>query len=139
MAWTVNYVDQIAANPQLWAHTAIFITWDDWGGWYDHVDPPANRQWTGDGPKKKGGQAYKGSQFRYGNRVPCLVISPYAIQGVNHRLSSHVSLVKFCLRLFNLPAWDAPALAADDPSGDLWDCFAFDQPPRLAAPSPTPT
>jgi phospholipase C len=136
VAWTVQCIDQIAANPDVWAKTAVFITWDDWGGWYDHVDPLLNRTWTGGGPRRKG---YQGSQFRYGYRVPCLVISPYAKQGLNHTFNSHVSIVKFCLRLFNLPAWSAPALAAGDPSGDLWDCFAFDQPPRLTPPSSIPT
>ncbi len=119
MAWTVDRVNAVARSPQ-WSETVVFVTWDDWGGWFDHVTPPQNRLWHG------GGHAgYHNSQFRYGNRVPCLVIGPYARQGVNHSLTSHVSIVKFCLRLFNLPPWNAPALAAGDPSGDLWDCFDF--------------
>jgi phospholipase C len=133
IAWTVARVNAVAASP-VWAETAIFITWDDWGGWYDHVSPQQNRLWTG------GGHAgYQGSQFRYGNRVPCLVISPYAKQQVNHSLNSHASIVKFCLRLFNVASWGAPALANGDPSGDLWDSFNFAQAPRLNPPSPTPT
>jgi hypothetical protein len=63
-----------------------------------------------------------------------LVVSPKPKQGVNHGFLSHVSLVKFCLRLFGLPAWSVPALASGDRSGDMWDCFDFTAPPRLASP-----
>lgn len=132
MNWTVDRVNAVAASP-LWAHTAIFITWDDWGGWDDHVVPPSVSKWPG------GGHAgYKGSQFRYGPRVPCLVLSPYAKQAIVHSFLSHVSIVKFCLRLFGLKAWNVPALAPADKSGDMWDCFDFAAPPRLAPPSTKP-
>ena len=128
MQWTVDRVTAVAASP-LWSKTAIFITWDDWGGWYDHVQSPEFSTWKGGGHK-----GYKGSQFRYGPRVPCLVVSPYAKQEVNHTFYSHASIVKFCLRLFGLNAWDVPALAAGDPSGDMWECFDFNAAPRLAVP-----
>jgi phospholipase C len=128
MQWTVARVNAVAASP-LWPRTAIFITWDDWGGWYDHVTPPLVQTWPG------GGHAgYQGSQFRYGPRVPCLVVSPYAKQGLNHTFYSHASVVKFCIRLFGLQPWNAPALAAGDRSGDMWECFDFNAPPRLAVP-----
>ena len=132
MQWTVDRVHAVASSP-LWAHTAIFITWDDWGGWYDHVAPPKVSTWPG------GGHAgYHGSQFRYGARVPCLVLSPYARKAINHSFLSHSSIVKFCLRLFGLPAWNVPALAHGDRSGDMWDCFDFTAAPRLAPPSTKP-
>jgi phospholipase C len=133
MKWTVDRVAAIAASP-LWANTAIFITWDDWGGWYDHVTPPLASRWSGGGHK-----GYRNSQFRYGPRVPCLVLSPYARQGVNHTFYSHSSLVKFCLRLFGLKAWAAPALQNSDRSGDMWECFDFGATPRPGAPPTTPT
>ncbi len=134
MRWTVARVSAVARGPQ-WATTAIFVTWDDWGGWYDHVDPPNVQAWTGGGPA-----GYAGSQFRYGSRVPCLAISPYAKPGVNSTFHSHVSLVKFCLRTFGLPPFSAaPAFAPGDPSADMWDCFDFAAPPRLGVPSPTPS
>src|SRR5207302_10186596 len=61
-----------------WSSTAIFLAWDDWGGFYDHVPPP-----TVDGQG-------------YGLRVPLLVISPYAKSGViDHQTLSHDSLLKF--------------------------------------------
>jgi len=133
MQWTAERVSAVARSP-LWASTAIFVTWDDWGGWYDHVDPPNVQAWTGGGPT-----GYAGSQFRYGSRVPCLVVSPYAKASVNSTFHSHVSLVKFCLRTFGLqPFSAAPAFAAGDRSDDMWDCFDFAAPPRLGAPSPQP-
>ncbi len=131
--WTADRVHAAATGP-LWAKTAIFITWDDWGGWYDHVTPPRASAWPG------GGHAgYPNSQFRYGPRVPCLVVSPYAKRGINNTFYSHVSIVKFCLRRFGLRAWNAPALQPHDKSGDMWESFDFTAAPRLAVPSPLPT
>jgi phospholipase C len=131
-AWTRARV-QALAQSSLWPHCAMIITWDDWGGWYDHVKAPERSTWLGNGPT-----GYHGSQFRYGYRVPCLVVSPYARKQVISRMYSHASVVKFCLRLFGLPAWAAAALQTADPSGDLWECFDFQSAPRLAVPSFVP-
>ena len=91
MQWTVSQVNAIIQGG-LWPQTAIFITWDDWGGWYDHVNPPEVEKWT------------DGTQFRYGTRVGCLVLSPYAKAGyISRTLHSHVSIVKFCETIFGLP------------------------------------
>jgi phospholipase C len=133
MAWTAARVHAAATGP-LWAKTVIFITWDDWGGWFDHVVPPLASRWAG------GGHAgYQNSQFRFGPRVPCLVISPYAKQGINHTFYSHSSIVKFCLRLFQLKGWGAPSLQPTDKAGDMWDSFDFIGPPRLQVPSSVPS
>lgn len=113
MQWTVQQVDAVAQGG-LWPTTAIFITWDDWGGWFDHVDPPEVEKWK------------DGTQFRYGSRVPCLVLSPYAKPGyISKAQHSHVSLLKFCSNLFGLPALNQRITQADDMS----DCFNFHQPP----------
>jgi phospholipase C len=113
MQWTVDQVNAIVKGG-LWPQTAIFITWDDWGGWYDHVNPPEVEKWT------------DGTQFRYGSRVGCLVLSPYAKTGyISKVLHSHVSLIKFCEITFGLPSLNARAAAADDMS----DCFDFTQKP----------
>ncbi|HXA35763.1 MAG TPA: alkaline phosphatase family protein [Steroidobacteraceae bacterium] len=130
--WTAQRVLEVAKSP-LWASTAIIITWDDWGGWYDHVGVPRQSNWSGAGPA-----GYHGSQFRYGPRVPCLIVSPYARNAINHTFYSHASVVKFCIRLFSLTAWNAPALAKGDPSGDLFEAFDFAAPPRLGLPSLIP-
>jgi phospholipase C len=117
MQWTVGQVNAIVQGG-LWPQTAIFITWDDWGGWYDHVNPPEVEKWT------------DGTQFGYGSRVGCLVLSPYAKTGYISKVQhSHVSLIKFCETTFGLPILNARDNAADDMS----DCFDFTQ-----KPAPTP-
>ena len=124
-AWTGQQVDAIVAG-WLWDKTAIFITWDDWGGWADHVDPPEVEKWS------------DGTQFRYGNRVPCLVLGAYAKAGyVSHQQHSHVSLVRFCEKTFGLPSLNARTAAADD----MGDCFDYTRalPPPSGTPAPTPT
>ena len=124
MRWTVERVNAVGQSPY-WARTALFITWDDWGGWYDHVTPPRDTAWDGDGPA-----GYRGSQFRYGPRVGCLALSPYAKRGhVSATVRSHVSLVRFCERRFGL----APLSRYDAAADDMAECFDFTQ-----APAPPP-
>jgi phospholipase C len=131
MQWTVDRVTAIGNSP-LWASSVIFITWDDWGGWYDHVDPVDIQDWPNDGTD------YANTQFRYGSRVPCLVLSPYAKAGyVSSTFHSHVSLVKFCERIFNLQSLGGFDADQNSKSDDMWDCFDFTQAP-LAAPQPVP-
>lgn len=113
MQWTVDQVSA-AMSSALWPQLAIFVTWDDWGGWWDHVTPPELEQWT------------DGTQFRLGGRVGCLVISPYARRGyVSHAQHSHVSLVRFCETVFGLPSLNARTNASDA----MDDCFDFSQAP----------
>ncbi len=72
-----NVINAIMHGPD-WKSTAIFVSWDDWGGYYDHVDPP-----------RVDGQGY-------GLRVPGLVISPYARQGyIDHQPLSFDAYLKF--------------------------------------------
>ncbi|HET7419828.1 MAG TPA: alkaline phosphatase family protein [Candidatus Dormibacteraeota bacterium] len=111
--WTQSQVQAVVAAG-LWPGVAIFITWDDWGGWWDHVTPPEVEKWS------------DGTQFRYGGRVGCLVLSPYAKKGyVSKALHSHVSLVRFCEDTFGLPSLNARTQAA----GGMQDCFDFNQSP----------
>ena len=122
MQWTVDRVSQIAKSS-LWSNTVIFITWDDWGGWYDHVDPPLKDTWQGGGPA---GAQYTGTQFSYGNRIGCLVLSPFAKKAyISKTFHSHVSLIKFCETTFGLQ----PLNARDAASDDMSDCFDFTQTP----------
>jgi phospholipase C len=73
----VRVINAIMSGPD-WKSTAIFLAWDDWGGYYDHVNPPA-----------VDGQGY-------GLRVPGLVISPYARRGyVDHQTLSFDAYLKF--------------------------------------------
>jgi phospholipase C len=75
--WTTEIVNAIMQGPS-WKDTAIFLTWDDYGGFYDHVRPPqVDRQ-------------------GFGVRVPMLVISPYARRGVvSHELAEFSSVLRF--------------------------------------------
>ncbi len=121
MQWTVDQVNAIVQGG-LWPQVAIFITWDDWGGWWDHVTPP------GVETVKQAVPSFSAdtTQFRYGSRVGCLVLSPYAKKGhISKALTSHVSLVKFCLQTFGLPNLNKRTAAADGMS----DCFDFKQAP----------
>jgi phospholipase C len=111
--WTVSQVQTIV-SAGLWPRVAIFITWDDWGGWWDHVAPPEVESWT------------DGTQFRFGGRVGCLVLSPYARKGfVSKAQHSHVSLIRFCENNFGLPSLNARTQASDG----MEDCFDFGQAP----------
>ncbi len=122
MQWTVDRVAQIATS-KLWASTVIFVTWDDWSGWYDHVDAPLKERWQDGGPA---GAPYANSQFVYGPRVGCLVLSPFAKEAyVSKTFHSHVSLVRFCEKTFGL----APLNARDAAADDMSDCFDFTQAP----------
>ena len=70
-------VNAVMRSPD-WSSTAIFLAWDDWGGFYDHVDPP------------------KVDGAGYGLRVPGIVISPYARRGyVDHQMLSFDAYAKF--------------------------------------------
>ena len=121
MNWTVAQVNAVAQGG-LWPNTTIFITWDDWGGWYDHVEPQEVEQWT------------DGTQFRYGPRVGCIALGPYAKSGYISKVRhSHVSLVKYCETIFGLKPLNARDAAADDMS----DCFDYTQQPNTP-PSATP-
>ena len=125
--WTVDQVNAIVAGG-LWNNVAIFITWDDWGGWYDHVDPPVKESWDSSMAQRPDDAfpQFNGQPFRYGSRVPCLVVSPYAkAQYVSSQENSHVSLVKFCEDTFGL----APLNDRDASSNGMTDCFDFAQTP----------
>ena len=123
--WTVDQINAIVQGG-LWSSTSIFVTWDDWGGWWDHVDPPNVETWNLTTPQPN----YQGTQFRYGPRVGCLVLGPYAKRGyVSKTLHSHVSLVKFVESLFNVPPLNKRDASADGMS----DCFDFNQKPSPPA------
>jgi phospholipase C len=122
-AWVTRAIDAVMRGPD-WDSTAIFLAWDDWGGFYDHVSPPSA------GP------------IRYGLRVPGLVISPYARRGyVDHQVLSFDSYLRFIeddflggARLD--PATDGrpdsrPVVRETSPLvGDLRADFDFSRPPR---------
>jgi phospholipase C len=110
-SWVASIVNAIGAS-QYWPDTAIIITWDDWGGWYDHV-PPTIR-----------------NANEYGLRVPLVVVSPFAkaayISHVNHDFGS---ILKFIETVFSLSTVGPGDEYADSRADDLSDCFDFNQTP----------
>jgi phospholipase C len=106
--WTAQVVDAIMRSP-MWRSTAIFISWDDWGGFYDHVPPP------------------QVDRFGLGIRVPMLLISPYARQGmVDHRLGEFSSVLRFIE-----DNWGVRQLTKrDEQANDLAEAFRFSEAPR---------
>jgi phospholipase C len=115
-AWVASLVNTIG-NSAYWANTAIFIAWDDWGGFYDHVAP----------------KIY--NSYEYGFRVPLIVVSPYAkqayISSVTHDFGS---ILKFIEGVYGLPSLGYADARADD----LSDCFQFNQKLRKFRTIPSP-
>jgi hypothetical protein len=86
-AHVASIIQALQANPTLWAHTAVIITYDEHGGRWDHVTPPVRDIW---GP---------------GERVPCIVISPLAKRGnVDHTQRDTTSILSTIEERFGLPA-----------------------------------
>ncbi|MGA8534945.1 MAG: alkaline phosphatase family protein, partial [Candidatus Tumulicola sp.] len=107
-SWVASIVDAIGES-QYWQSTAIFVVWDDWGGWYDHVAP------------------VEYDSYELGFRVPLVVVSPYAKQGyVSHVAHEFGSILKFTEETFDLPSMGTTDARADD----LSDCFNFAAPAR---------
>jgi hypothetical protein len=104
-----SVVNAIMRSPD-WSSTAIFLTWDDFGGFYDHVQPP------------------KVDGIGLGPRVPLIVISPYAKPGyISHAQGEFASFDKFIEENFGLPSLGQRDSLAS--TSDLMDFFNFAQTP----------
>ena len=122
-AYVTSLINAVMQGPD-WNSTAIFLTWDDWGGFYDHVVPP------------------RVDENGYGLRVPGIVISPYARQGyIDHQTLSFDAYLKFIEDDFLAgqrldPATDGRPDSRPDVRenaailGDLTQDFDFTQAPR---------
>jgi phospholipase C len=114
--WVASLVNAIGES-QYWKNTAIFIFWDDYGGWYD-PEPPAMLDYDG-----------------LGMRIPMLIVSAYAKRGhVSHVHYEHGSILRFIENLFDLDQLSASDKRATPPD----DAFDFNKPPRQFKKIPTP-
>jgi phospholipase C len=117
--WTASVINAIM-NSKFWKATAIIVTWDDFGGFYDHVAPPMT------------------SNISLGPRVPTIVISPYArAHYVSHTVYDYASMLKFAEDRFNLGNLNA----TDRNAKSLVGMFNFQQeplPPTLMRPMQCP-
>lgn len=107
-SWVASIVNAVGKS-RYWHDSAVLVTWDDSGGWYDHVPPP---QLDYDG---------------LGIRVPLLVISPYAKRGfVSHTQYEFGSILRFTERVFSLRT----LASSDKRANDLRECFDFNAAPH---------
>jgi phospholipase C len=109
----------VVSSPN-WDRTVFVITYDEWGGFFDHVPPP-----VGPDPNPDLGAGLRGF------RVPCLVISPRSRRStVAHGLYDHTSILKMIEWRFGLE----PLTVRDAAANNLAEVLDFDNPPNLAAP-----
>jgi phospholipase C len=102
--WTVAQLNALMQGPE-WDSTVVFLTWDDFGGFYDHVAPPVV------------------DNFGFGPRVPLLIISPWAKRGqITHTTLEFASVLKFIEERFDLD----PLTERDQDANDLTGSFDFD-------------
>ena len=106
--WTVQMLNALMRGPD-WSSTAVFLTWDDFGGLYDHVPPQQI------------------DSYGLGFRVPLIVISPYAKKGyIDHTQYEFSSMLRFAEDILGL----APLTKRDKGANDMLNAFDFTQKPR---------
>ena len=108
--WLVDVMDTLMRS-RYWSSTAVILTWDDFGGFYDHVPPPHL------------------DLYGLGPRVPALIISPWARRSViDHQTMEFASVLRFIETIFDLP----PMTSRDANTNDMLGAFDFTDPPRSA-------
>ena len=129
--FTSTIVDALFKSPQ-WKQLALFVTYDEHGGLYDHVPPPKACAPDDKTPIDMNGKPVPGAFDRYGFRVPLLVVSPWAKRGyVGHGTYDHTSILRFIQAKHRLPALTARDANAQIPT----DFFDFVSPPDLTTPT----
>ncbi len=117
--WTVDELNALMRSP-LWSSTAVFLTWDDFGGFYDHVAPPYL------------------NLISYGPRVPTMIISPYARPGfVDHQQYDFASILRYIEDKYHLPQLNTYDRLAKDISAGL-DFTQHPLPPLILHPRTCP-
>ena len=120
-SWVGAIVNAIGKS-NYWNDTAIFVLWDEWGGWYDDAIPP-KRDFRGNGI-----------------RVPCIIISPYSRHGVvSHTTYEYGSILKFIEETYGLePLGPASFGYTDSRAASVADSFDFTQTPKAFVPISVP-
>ena len=142
-ALLAQVVDAIGASP-LWPTTLFILVYDEHGGYYDHVPPPAAIPPDDIAPLVQPGDSTYDGFARYGFRVPSVIVSPYAKPGhVTSVVHDHTSILATIERKWNLPALTYRDANANDVTDFLdLDALAAGRPtfpalPSLAAPGDT--
>jgi len=98
-AWVGSILNKIGACPGLWNTSAVIVLWDDWGGWYDHEQPPVNYF-----------NPYEG-----GFRTPIMILSPYAKAGtIDHTIRTTGAILHFIEDIFGLQTLGTMDTQTDD-------------------------
>jgi phospholipase C len=115
--WYVTRAINALMQSPYWKNTVVFLTWDDYGGFFDHVPPP------------------EVDSYGYGPRVPAIVISPYAKANyISHYTYDLTSILKFIEVRWNLKH----LTPRDGRANDMADCFDFNQTPLAPRVIPAP-
>ncbi|MEV0116741.1 phosphocholine-specific phospholipase C [Streptomyces sp. NPDC050844] len=139
--WPVNYgawyiaqvLDALTSNPEVWAKTALFITYDENDGYFDHIVPPYVPKDANQGKSTvdttldyfPGNASYAAGHYGLGQRVPMIVVSPWSTGGfVNSQVLDHTSILQFMEKRFgvqepNISPWRRAIC------GDLTSAFDF--------------
>jgi phospholipase C len=106
--WTVRTINALMRTPE-WRHMVIVLTWDDFGGFYDHVPPPHL------------------DLYGLGPRVPAIIISPWSRPGfIDHTTMEFASVLKLIETVFDLPS----LTERDRNASDMLQAFDFEQDPN---------
>ncbi|HST64917.1 MAG TPA: phospholipase C, phosphocholine-specific [Mycobacteriales bacterium] len=139
--YTAQVVDILASNPSVWSKTVLFVTYDEEGGFFDHLVPPTPPASPAQGISTvpvtneifPGAPGLPAGPYGLGMRVPMIVVSPWSRGGwVNSQLFDHTSLIRFLERRFgpredNITPWRRAVV------GDLTSTFDFRRPNRQRA------
>jgi phospholipase C len=154
-AWYISqFIDILASNPELFSKTALFVNYDEEGGFFDHQVPPTPPMSVAQGLSTvpttneifPGDRTHPSAPYGLGMRVPMIVVSPWSKGGwVNSQVFDHTSLIRFITARFggaarglleetNITPWRRAV------TGDLTSTFDFAKPSatrRLALPATT--
>ncbi|CAM5589602.1 phospholipase C OS=Streptomyces alboniger OX=132473 GN=CP975_30800 PE=3 SV=1 [Streptomyces alboniger] len=111
-AWYIAQVlDALTSNPEVWAKTALFVTYDENDGYFDHIVPPYVPKDANQGKSTvdttldyfPGNASYAAGHYGLGQRVPMIVVSPWSTGGfVNSEVFDHTSIIRFMERRFGV-------------------------------------